>query len=370
MGQGNHQPQKHELPSGQDFVDFVLLEMNERGMYIQRSREDPDQVREVSPGQLPGYLKEKIWVASGVTDVFVWVHGWQNDYEVAIRSAQRLFNGIVHIWKKQKARYTNVRGFTPRFVAVHWPSTSSSFPSGYSVIRDRAHAMTEGGCAEYVLASLLGYLEEDRKHAPRRPTIGTLKASAGYYVHCLGHSFGGRFLGQAITAAADPSAPTLELLGQTVGAPGTLSLLSGGKGFDFTVDSFLVFQMAAPKEIFNDRFNILLRRDKTPLSGPICLTYSRYDTANCYWHEKIEGRKAIGCNGAQLPVEAIRDLTLKELADDYTSAEFLSKPIVNVDASWAYDYDHPLSPSGAHADYWYEESIHLLLGMVNAVRVR
>lgn len=367
MKQRNGDRTKHDLPSGRDFNDFSLLEMNERGMYIERSPEDPDQVREITPAQLAGYLKESVLLPNGLTDIFVWVHGWRNDYETAVQNGQRLFNGIGHVWKKQASRYTNIRSFVPGFVAVHWPSMSNPTPGGYSTIRDRAHTMTESGCAEYVLASLLGYLEENRKTAPRAADIGTLKAKAGYYVHCVGHSFGGRFLGQAISAAAEPSAATLSLLRQTTGAVGTLSLLGRGEGFDFTVDSLLVFQMAAPNDIFGNRFNILLR--KAPLSGPICLTYTEYDTANCFWHEQMEGRQAAGCTGAKQPDGEISDLTLKKLTADYTEAEFLSRPIVNVDARWAYNYENLLSFSGAHSDFWYEESIHLLLAMVNAVRV-
>lgn len=340
--------------------------MNESGMYIDRSREDQGQTLEIPPEGLPKYLDKRIWFKNEVTDVFVWVHGWKNDYESAIETAQKFFNGIVHLWKKQAPRYKNIRTFEPGFVAIHWPSMSSSTPGGYSKIRDRAHSLTQGGCAEYVLASLLGYLEKERMTAPRPADIGMLKAGAGYYVHCIGHSFGGRFLGQAITAAAEPSYETLSLLGQTTGAHDTLSLLESGEGFDFTVDSLLVFQMAAPNEIFRDRFNVLLQ--KAPLSGPICLTFSNIDRANCFFHEQIEGRKAIGCTGAIAPSGKIKGITLNEVNTDYVESEFFSQPIVNVDASWAYNRDPIFSLSGAHSDFWYEESIHLLLSVVNAVR--
>lgn len=69
--------------------------------------------------------------------------------------------------------------------------------------------MTEMGYAEFFLASLLGYLHGERRQPQRGPDI--LRVEGGQYLHCVGHSFGGRFLGEAIAAAATPSAPTLAL---------------------------------------------------------------------------------------------------------------------------------------------------------------
>jgi hypothetical protein len=360
---------KAELPSGDSFRQFSLVELDERGMFVERSADAADDVlhepvtREVSVNRLPSFLREYINLPSGVTDVFVWVHGWRHDYEEAVGSAARLFHGINVVWKRQRMRYPNISTFVPGFVAVHWPSMSSPFAQGYSTIRDRAHAMTEGGTANFLLGSLLGYLEAERRALPRTEALGTLKSAAGYYVHCVGHSFGGRFLGQAIAAAADPLPRSFGV----ISAAETLSISSQTGMFGFTVDSLLVFQMAAPSEIFSDRFRVLLGR--APLSGPICLSYSPHDRATCVWHKQIEGRPGIGCTGATAPPGRITTTELLPTSEDYDEAVFLSQPLVNINCGWAFTRRRP-AVTGAHSDFWYDESIHLLLSMVNAVRVQ
>ena len=68
------------------------------------------------------------------------------------------------------------------------------------MIRNRAKQMTTRGHAASFLASLLGYLDADNKRefdANRK----VLVAKDGFYLHCLGHSFGGRFLTAAIKDA-------------------------------------------------------------------------------------------------------------------------------------------------------------------------
>lgn len=350
---------KRVLPKGLAFKDFIFLEMNEQGMYIERVAEVADYIREITPNRLPSYLDSYIILPDEVTDVFVWVHGWNNDSTFAITSARRLFNGIVHVWETQGKRYKDIQKFVPAFIAIHWPSSGH-----YATMRDRAHAMTENGCAEYVLASLLGYLDSHRSASPAT-AAGIMQSRAGFYVHCIGHSFGGRFLSQAIMAAAEPSHEALELLEQTPEDGGTLSFIRGADAFDFTVDSLLVYQMAAPSEIFSDRFRALLT--KAPLRGPICLTYSEHDRANCLWHKTAEGRSAVGCVGATAPKGMMQSIKLKNLDEDYTYSDFFSQSILNINASWAYK-GGTFSMGGAHSDFWYEESIHLLLSMVDAAR--
>jgi hypothetical protein len=115
---------------------------------------------------------------------------------------------------------------------------SSPFPGGYRRIRDRAHAMTTHGHAGLVLAHLLGYLNQSRRTPPtRKPQLGTADSQ---YLHCVGHSFGGRLLGQAIMAAASPYGPP------------RLSWPWKNPDYPFTVDTFLVFQMAAQPTIFTE----------------------------------------------------------------------------------------------------------------------
>ena len=53
------------------------------------------------------------------------------------------------------------------------------------------------------------------------------------------------------------------------------------------------------------------------------------------------------------------------MAYDYGPEDF-GKDIVNVDASAYFDESGPIT--GAHSDFYYEESVHLLLSLVNHVR--
>ncbi len=46
----------------------------------------------------------------------------------------------------------------------------------------------------------------------------------------------------------------------------------------------------------------------------------------------------------------------------------LAHPIVNIDAGWAYRKSPLLAPQGAHSDFFYEESIHLLLTLAGSAR--
>jgi hypothetical protein len=84
--------------------------------------------------------------------------------------------------------------------------------------------------ATELLASLLGYLDQGNVRGSDRKV---LRAKAGFYVHCLGHSFGGRFLAAAIKAAAAPTARTRKILAAR-----------RETGFDFNVDTLCVLQMA------------------------------------------------------------------------------------------------------------------------------
>ena len=162
--------------------------------------------------ELPEYLLQKVVLPPGVTDVFVWVHGWRTDLETANQNARRLFHAIEAVQAAHALRYPRLGAFRPGFLAVHWPSMSSATFSGYKRIRDRAKAMTDQGYAEFFLASLLGYLDSFGGSAAGE-SEGTLQSARGFYIHCIGHSFGGRFLTAAVRAAATPKSPnTLSLL--------------------------------------------------------------------------------------------------------------------------------------------------------------
>jgi hypothetical protein len=122
--------------------------------------------------------------------------------------------------------------------------------------------------------------------------------------------------------------------------------------------------MAAGPNIFSGRLRFLL--DNSPLQGPICLTFSKADRANCYWHRIAEGCRGIGCRGSAAPEDLIQTIQLRPAGEDYTNEELRAR-ILNVDAGWRYK-GSALSPQGAHSDLWYEESIHLLLTLVNYAR--
>src|SRR5262249_48160370 len=133
------------------------------------------------------------------------------------------------------------------------------------------------------------------------------------------------------------------------------------KRFQFTVDSVLIFQMAAPKVGFGTDLAQLVH--EAPLRGPLVLTHSRSDRANCFWHRKVESEDAIGCCGALEPKQEIANISLGDLDCKYSASDF-SKNIVNVNASWAFA-GGAFSVEGSHSDFWYEESVHLILSLVN-----
>jgi hypothetical protein len=330
-----------EPPQGR----LTVLELDQEGCFV-----DPDSGKRVNAVAVPAFLKDQFRVRKEETDIFVWVHGWNNDRPTAVAAAQRLFGGIESRYKQNRARYPEIRSFTGRYVVICWPSRSSVLPSGYAKIRERAHAMTTKGEAEYSLAQLLGYLDDQRE--PPSPASGILQTAGGQYLHCVGHSFGGRFLAEAISAAATPS-------------PRTLSLLPKNKRFKFTVDNFLAFQMAAPPGIFTDRLAALLK--EAPLQGPVCLTFSNADRATCRWHRVAEGQPGIGCGGARADDGQVITARLRPVDEDYTPAELTAR-IVNIDASWCYRAGKWLNPAGAHSDFQHEESYHLLLTLMNFAR--
>jgi hypothetical protein len=290
-------------------------------------------------------------VAADTTDIVVWVHGWQNTRERAESSAARLFACIERLYAAQPDMYPGLKVFHPMFVAVRWPSVSNPFPWGYRKIRNRAHRMTTQGYAHFALAELLGYLDARRTPPPLRS--GTLRTGTGQYLHCVGHSFGGRFLGEAVNAAPEP-------------VKGKLPLLPTNPHHRFTVDSMLIFQMAARRDVFTKSFRPLV--ETGPLQGPICLTYTPADRACALWHPLAEaGRRAVGAAGALGPADKVRDTRLLAVDERYPHSD-LASPIVNVDASRRYRRGRFTRPEGAHSDFWYPESIHLLLTLADYAR--
>jgi len=324
---------------------LTILELNQDGCFV-----DPDSRQPLEPVAVEAFLHNALAVPDEVTDIFVWVHGWNNDRRTAVRAATQLFGGIERRYAAHADRYPAIASLTGQYVVICWPSQSSVLPSGYARIRELAHQMTTEGYAEYSLAELLGYLDDQRE--PPALATGTLQTAGGQYLHCIGHSFGGRFLAEAVSAAATPS-------------PRTLALLPPNEQFEFTVDNFVVFQMAARPGIFTSQLETLLT--DAPLQGPVCLTFSSADRATCRWHRLAEGKPGIGCRGACAEAGEIITTRLHPVSDDYLRAE-LGARIVNIDASWRYRAGRWLNPAGAHSDFQHEESYHLVLTLMNFAR--
>jgi hypothetical protein len=209
------------------------------------------------------------------------------------------------------------------------------------------------GHAPYVIGHLLGYLDGERGD-PKGPTV--LAGKSGQYLHLMSHSFGGRFLCEAVQWAAEPP----PVLGWST---------PHDPRRPFTVDSMLIFQMAAPSDAFTTYFETLFPTDNhpgAPLRGPIALTHSRWDRATGYWHLRAEKAPGIGHSGASAaPVELF---STKLLPIDATYPQLaLDNRLVNVNADWLYRGAR-LNPVGAHSDYLYPESSHLLLTLAERSR--
>lgn len=302
----------------------------------------------VPAADVPGFLASRLRVPAAVTDIVVYAHGWRTSPELARSSFARFFGAV---WQARE-RWPGLPGaagpFVPWFVGVRWPSVSPLTPAGYRRIRDRAHALSSEGHAALVVGKLLGYLDQSRVVPVRGPDrLGT---ADGQFLHCAGHSFGGRFLGEAIQWAADRG-------------PGTLAWTHRSR-HPFGVDTFLAFQMAARPDIFHERFSGLVTGG--PVHGPIVLTYSRHDYANAVWHRVMEGTPGIGAVGSSSPAGGVSTIRLREPGVPYARADFAT-PVVNVDASRVFTGGR-LGPTGAHSDHWRRHSVHLLLSLTALAR--
>ena len=333
------------LPINTPAGGLIVLDLDESGRFVSHITN-----RTVPDAEVTKYLQARLRIPHDATDIFVWVHGWNNSRERAQNSAAQLFAAVDAQYAATPQQYRRLKGFKPMYVAVRWPSESNPTARGYRKIRERAHAMTTSGYAEFALAQLLGYLDARREPPPTVP--GMLRTSGGQYLHCVGHSFGGRFLGEAIAVAPTPQRRLLALLPEN-------------KFHRFTVDTFLVFQMAARRDVFAQRFGPMLNQG--PLQGPVCLTFSKYDRACSLWHALAErGRLAIGARGAAQPRERIITTRLHSVHEPYARGELVSR-IVNIDAGWLYTGNRHRF-EGAHSDFWYPASIHLLLTLANYAR--
>ena len=79
---------------GSTFSKFAMLYLDETGHFIDVGDPDRDEARPVAADELERFLKREIALPKNVTDVFVWVHGWQNDELRAVSTAKRMFANL------------------------------------------------------------------------------------------------------------------------------------------------------------------------------------------------------------------------------------------------------------------------------------
>ncbi|WP_223186642.1 hypothetical protein [Streptomyces sp. CBMA29] len=333
------------------------IDLDDRGRLLVPGTRTP-----VPTDRVGAYLAQNLRIPERATDIYVYAHGWQTAPEAASRRAAALVRQAITLRAARGRMYPGVGdGYRPWVVVVRWPSSSRVSLGGFLAVRDRAHAMSAAGTghAPYVLSHLLGYLDTHRAD-PADPAV--LANRHGQYLHLVGHSLGGRFLCEAVQWATErPARP--RVLGWSAAADPRRP---------FTVDSMLIFQMAAPRDAFTDSFTSLFPaagRAGAPLRGPLVLTHSRWDRATGFWHLRAEGASGIGHSGVgrtPVPQSSIRLRTTRTAyrLDD------LDHRIVNVDAGWLYrgGWGTRLSPAGAHSDFQHPESSHLLLSLASHSR--
>lgn len=312
----------------------------------------PAGFRPVPADCLDEHFAEELCPPDWATDLLVYVHGWQTKPESALKAV----TGLLDLTAAQYNRghtyapgdlYPRLRPWQPWTVLVRWPSRSLPSLGGYRRIRDRAHTMsTGGGHAARVIGRLLGYLDAHRGDPSAAPVLTNRDSQ---YLHLIGHSFGCRFLCEAVQWAAD--APVT--LGWSTPKP---------PGRPFTVDSMLLLQMAAPRDAFATTFTAFA---EAPLRGPVVATYSQHDRATGFWHLRAEKRPGIGHAGigtAPAPVSSLRMLS----PDTPYPHAVLDHRFVSVDAGDVFTRGN--GPAGAHSDHLHPESAHLLLSLADHSR--
>ncbi|MEU0952509.1 hypothetical protein ABZ353_09130 [Streptomyces niveus] len=328
------------------------VDLDETGWLVDAETERPVPEHRL-PRYFATYLAPPVWA----TDIVVYVHGWQTPPASARRAAARLLGLAERQLRSTQGLYPQLeqaaRPFAPWTLVVRWPSSSPVTPGGYRRIRDRAHAMGTEGHAAHIIGRLLGYLDAARPD-PTDPAV--LANRAGQYLHLVGHSFGCRFLCEAVQWATDTALDGGDTLGW-----GDLPAVPGKP---FTADSMLLFQMAAPRDAFATHFTSLAT---APLRGPVAATHSRYDRATGFWHLRAERRPGIGHSGIGIAPAPLFNTSLLPTHRRYPH-HALNHRFVNLDASEHFVRGRRLNPAGAHSDHLRPESAHLLLSLAEHSR--
>ncbi|WOT40555.1 hypothetical protein [Streptomyces coeruleorubidus] len=296
------------------------------------------------------YFADALRPPGNATDIVVYVHGWLTSQESALTAATELLRLTSEQYAKHPELYASLgRSFSPWGVVVRWPSRSAPSLGGYRHIRDRAHQMGTKGQAARIIGQLLGYLDDKRGDPEAARRLGT---RGGQYLHLVGHSFGCRFLCEAVQwAAENPRETTLAW-----SAPGRHDR-------PFTVDSMLLLQMAAQRNAFSDTFTAL---GEAPLRGPVVATYSQRDRATGFWHLRAEKRVGIGHAGIGTAPAPLSGVPMRAVDEAYPLSA-LNHRFVNVDASEVF-VGGSWSPGGAHSDHLHSETAHLLLSLADHSR--
>jgi hypothetical protein len=301
----------------------------------------PDSRTPVPSDDVPTVLEHHLRLRENTTDIFIYVHGWQTSALEAQNDAQTLFNLVETVMAQQPHAYPRIHGFQPQYVGIR-------------TIRDRTATMSLKGHVPRVLGAILGYFNTHRKLPEPGPDV--LAGSFGQYLHCVGHSFGSRFLLHGILEATARLAH---------GGPDTLAWPWRDHAYPWTLDSLTLFQAALPAGSFlHGPYADIL--DANVLNAPVAMTFSPADTALGFWHRRAEKRQdAIGYLGATGPTEYLKELSLHEVNAPYDFPRDVR--LLNVNASHRF-LDGGRLVGGAHSDFFHPESAHLLLSLADAAR--
>jgi hypothetical protein len=318
----------------------VTLDLDRKGRLFDIVRE-----KAMPTPAVPEFLKRRLAIPDEATDINVFVHGWMTSKARAESTANGLLREIHGLYEASPDYYQQIPAYHSYNVVLRWPSNGR-----YRRMRNRAHKMTTEGHAAEVISQLLGYLNTERRPPQHGP--GTLRTAGGQYLHTIGHSFGGRFLCQAIQDAGPDRPPTL-------------AWDWGNDDFPHTVDSVLILQMASKPDAFATRFSPLLTA--APINCPIVLTYSKADHATGFWHRMAEWAPGIGHVGARVPADKVKTCYLHPVVKGYTRDE-LNQRIVNVNATAHFRRGRFWLPQGAHSDFVHPETAHLFLTLAALAR--